>query len=304
MRVMRQPASIDEELAVPPHPVAQRFEARAENDVGAKLNEVFQGNELLLAAIHDHDVAAARAEEAVRAKELLLGGEALVAEPDLIPLIAGKWCAMRGDDGIPRTGSTERPAHHGGVGSQYTAAGVDRSFAYTRQAVALEDFEFATVQVLTRHVHLVGSFERFSHHTRNDVAQRPACSTRRPESMVRLRRVARNLEKLRIRTGHSQNTCHFWQLIAGFVPKRTDYEKRPENAARRIRRALTGGAVTITSSVRGFLHRKECPARVARMRANGPPRRGNAFACRRPEKEPACLIIPSQSSRQSSFPLP
>ena len=76
---------------------------------------------------------------------------------------------MRGDDRISRTGSTERPAHHGGVGGQYTAAGVDRSFAHTREAVALEDFELATVQVLTRHIHLVGSFERFSHHTRNDV---------------------------------------------------------------------------------------------------------------------------------------
>ena len=95
MRVVRQPASIDEELAVAPHPVAQRLEARAENDVGAKLNEVFQGNELLLATINYHNVAAARAEEAVRAKELLLGGEALVAEPDLIPLKARKRCAMR-----------------------------------------------------------------------------------------------------------------------------------------------------------------------------------------------------------------
>src|ERR1044072_9194804 len=109
---MRQPASIDEELAVPPHAVPERPEAWAQNYIGAQLNEVLEGDQLLGAAIHDHDVTAARAEEAVRAQELLLGGEALVAEPDLIPLEARKRCAVGGNDRVAGAGRAEGPAHH------------------------------------------------------------------------------------------------------------------------------------------------------------------------------------------------
>jgi hypothetical protein len=59
VRVMRQPASIDEEFAVAPHAMAQRFQPRAQNRVGAKLHEVLEGDEFLLAAVRDDDVAAA-----------------------------------------------------------------------------------------------------------------------------------------------------------------------------------------------------------------------------------------------------
>jgi hypothetical protein len=145
VRMVRQPAAIDEELAVAPHPVAQRFEPGTENDIRTQPNEVFQGHELPRAAIDDRDVAAARAEEAVRAKEILLGGKALVSEPDLVPLEARKRCTVRGNNRIARTGRAERPAHHRGVGRQHAAAGLDRAFAEAGETIPLEDGELATV---------------------------------------------------------------------------------------------------------------------------------------------------------------
>jgi hypothetical protein len=64
---------------------------------------------------------------------------------------------MRGDDGIPRTGRTERPAHHGGIGRQDATAGGYGPFAHAREAVPLENFELAAVHLLTGHGHIVGS---------------------------------------------------------------------------------------------------------------------------------------------------